>query len=101
MRFEEYRRYDAVALADLVGKGEVSAGELLDVAIARAEAVNPKINAIVHKHRRGQRVYFGNLLKEVQREAFLSSNIKFVLIATVVVFGQGVVWYSGQFWAAG
>ena len=47
--FEEYRRYDAVALADLVGKGEVSAGELLDVAIARAEAVNPKINAIVHK----------------------------------------------------
>ena len=33
------------------------------------------------------------------REAFLSSNIKFVLIATVVVLGQGVVWYSGQFWA--
>jgi hypothetical protein len=28
---------------------------------------------------------------------FLSSNIKFVLIATVVVLGQGVVWYSGQF----
>ena len=33
------------------------------------------------------------------QEAFLSSNIKFVLIATVVVLGQGVVWYSGQFWA--
>jgi MFS family permease len=33
------------------------------------------------------------------REAFLSSNMKFVLIATVVVLGQGVVWYSGQFWA--
>jgi Amidase len=49
MRFEEYRRSDAVALAGLVGKGEVSAGELLDVAIDRAEAVNPKINAIVHK----------------------------------------------------
>jgi amidase len=49
MRFEEYRHFDAVALAGLVGKGEVSAGELLDVAIARAEAVNPKINAIVHK----------------------------------------------------
>ena len=49
MRFEEYRQYDAVALAGLVGKGEVSAGELLDLAIARAEAVNPKINAIVHR----------------------------------------------------
>ena len=33
MRFEEYRRYDAVALAGLVGKGEVSAGELLNVAL--------------------------------------------------------------------
>ena len=33
------------------------------------------------------------------REAFLSKNIKYVLIATVVVLGQGCVWYSGQFWA--
>jgi amidase len=49
MRFEEYRRCDAVALAGLVAKGDVSARELLDVAIARAEAVNPKINAIVHR----------------------------------------------------
>ena len=31
--------------------------------------------------------------------AFLSANIKYVLIATVVVLGEGVVWYSGQFWA--
>jgi MFS family permease len=33
------------------------------------------------------------------KEAFLSSNIKYILIATVVLIGQGVVWYSGQFWA--
>jgi MFS family permease len=33
------------------------------------------------------------------REAFLSRNIRFVLIASVVVLGQGCVWYSGQFWA--
>jgi MFS family permease len=33
------------------------------------------------------------------REAFLSANVKYVLIATIVVLGQGVVWYSGQFWA--
>ena len=59
MRFEEYRRYDAVAFADLVGKGEVSAGELLDVAIARAEAVNPKINAIVHKQYEQARATIG------------------------------------------
>jgi MFS family permease len=33
------------------------------------------------------------------REAFLSANVKYVLIATIVVLGQGVVWYSGKFWA--
>jgi MFS family permease len=33
------------------------------------------------------------------KEAFLSANIKFVLIASIIVIGEGVVWYSGQFWA--
>src|SRR5690349_12346135 len=33
------------------------------------------------------------------REAFWSENIRYVLIASVVVIGEGVVWYSGQFWA--
>ena len=34
------------------------------------------------------------------REAFGNpANLKFVLIACIVVLGQGVVWYSGQFWA--
>ena len=33
-------------------------------------------------------------------EAFLNpANLKYVVIATIVVLGQGVVWYSGQFWA--
>src|SRR5690349_280721 len=33
------------------------------------------------------------------REAFWSENIRYVLIASVVVIGEGVVWYSSQFWA--
>lgn len=33
------------------------------------------------------------------REAFWSQNVKYVLIASVVVIGEGVVWYSSQFWA--
>lgn len=45
--FDEYVRYDATALATLVQTGEVSPGELLETAIARAEAVNPQLNAIV------------------------------------------------------
>jgi MFS family permease len=34
------------------------------------------------------------------REAFLDpANLKYVVIATIVVLGEGVVWYSSQFWA--
>ena len=41
----------------------------------------------------------GRMTKNPWKEAFLSANIKFVLIATIIVIGEGVVWYSGQFWA--
>jgi MFS family permease len=41
----------------------------------------------------------GQMTRNPWKEAFLSSNIKYILIATVVLIGQGVVWYSGQFWA--
>ena len=49
MRFEEYRKHDAVSLTGLIAKRQVSAKEVLEVAIGRAEQVNPAINAIVHK----------------------------------------------------
>src|ERR1700730_18150544 len=49
MKVEEYRKHDAISLAGLIAKGEVSAEEVLETAIARAEQVNPAINAIVHK----------------------------------------------------
>src|SRR5712691_9336993 len=41
----------------------------------------------------------GGLTKNPWREAFVSANFKYVVIASVVVLGQGCVWYSGQFWA--
>jgi MFS family permease len=41
----------------------------------------------------------GQMTKNPWKEAFMSSNIKLVLIASIVVIGEGVVWYSGQFWA--
>ena len=41
----------------------------------------------------------GQTVRNPWREAFLSRNIKYVVIASVVVIGQGCVWYSGQFWA--
>src|SRR6266478_5565969 len=41
----------------------------------------------------------GGMVRNPWKEAFLSSNIKYILVAIVVLIGQGVVWYSGQFWA--
>ncbi len=49
MSFQEYRSHDGLALADLVRRGEVSASEVLQLAIARAEAVNPDLNCIVEQ----------------------------------------------------
>lgn len=47
---KDYDRYDAMGLADLVRTRRVSAQELLDAAIARTEAVNPRVNAVVAQH---------------------------------------------------
>ena len=50
MAFREYGSHDAVGLADLVRKKQVSASELLDEAIARTAKVDQQINAVVVKH---------------------------------------------------
>lgn len=47
MRYDEYRRHDAIGLAELVARREVSPGELIDLAAARMAEVNPQINAVV------------------------------------------------------
>lgn len=49
MTWDEYREHDAVGLAELVKSGAVSPIELLEAAIARADAVEPTINAIRHR----------------------------------------------------
>jgi amidase len=47
LSFTDYVQHDATSLANLVQTGQVSPAELLETAIARAEAVNPTLNAIV------------------------------------------------------
>ncbi|MEJ1968886.1 MAG: amidase family protein [Rhizomicrobium sp.] len=49
MAFAEYSDFDGLGLAHLVRKGEVTPLELLDAAIARTEAHNPRLNAVVYK----------------------------------------------------
>ncbi len=46
----DYLREDATGLAALVRSRKVSAAELLEIAIARTEAVDPHINAVVQRH---------------------------------------------------
>ncbi|MER7878223.1 amidase [Streptomyces solisilvae] len=47
MRVTEYVNFDAVGLAELVAKGEVTSAELEAAAREAAQAVNPRINAVV------------------------------------------------------
>ncbi|MEM7335643.1 MAG: amidase, partial [Chloroflexota bacterium] len=43
----EYVNYDGLGLAELVEKGEVTPGELLETAVSLIEALDPQVNAIV------------------------------------------------------
>lgn len=44
---DEIRDLDATAQAELVAQGEISPSELVDIAVKRAGAINPEINAII------------------------------------------------------
>src|SRR3984885_5891499 len=46
MKLGEYLQHDAVGLAECVARGEISAGELLDLALRQSAAAQSKTNAI-------------------------------------------------------
>ena len=45
--FQEYNQYDALGLAELVKKKEISPAEICEEAIERIEKVNPQLNAVI------------------------------------------------------
>jgi amidase len=47
MNQDDYQAQDATGLAALIAEKQVSAGEVLDAAIARMEQVNPTLNAVI------------------------------------------------------
>ncbi len=49
MVFKEYASFDGMGLAELVRKGEVTAADLVEEAIARIEKHNPTLNAVIYK----------------------------------------------------
>ena len=50
MRLPEYDKLDATEMARLVARGELKPSELLEAALERADARNPRINAIVQRY---------------------------------------------------
>ena len=47
--FNDYVRHDGLGLAALVRQGELQPSELLDCALARIDAVNPGLNAVIRR----------------------------------------------------
>ncbi len=46
---DELMDFDAIALGELIQKGEMRPTELLEIVIKRIEQLNPKLNAVIHK----------------------------------------------------
>jgi amidase len=51
MKVDDYRRHDALGLAALISRGEVGAAQVLEAAIAAADAADPGV--------RGDRPVYG------------------------------------------
>ncbi|MDP3276774.1 MAG: amidase [Deltaproteobacteria bacterium] len=63
MRFDEYVQHDGLGLAALVAQGEVSSEELVRCAIARIEAVDKSIHAVIHRR-------FARAIDEAKRKDY-------------------------------
>ena len=60
--FKEYEDHDAVGLAELVARGEITPEELLEAAIERVDARNQAVNAVTNKlYDQGRQAIAGGL----------------------------------------
>jgi amidase/6-aminohexanoate-cyclic-dimer hydrolase len=86
----DYENLDAVALADLVARREASPGELLEAALARADAVNPRINAVTQDHRELARTMIAGGLPEgpLRGVPFLIKDLYATIAGTVTSNGS-------------
>jgi amidase len=89
--FKEYGDYDALGLAELVAKGDVSPAELLDEAIDRTEKLNPKLNAVVLKHYDEAKQLIADGLPDgpFKGVPFLLKDLHLLWKGTVTSFGSG------------
>lgn len=90
--FSDYDKYDGLGLAALVKRGDVTAAELLDEAVARTEAINPKINAVIMKHYDEARAQIARGLPEglFSGVPFLLKDLHLLLKDTVTTYGSAL-----------
>jgi len=50
MKTSEYASHDALGLASLIAKGELTPLEVVDTAITAIEELDPKLNAVIHEN---------------------------------------------------
>jgi amidase len=94
MRLDDYVACDAVALAGLVHKGDVSASEVTEAAIAAVEKVDPILNALVLKDLDGAR----SRARAVNRDAPLA-GVPFLIKDIDVYTAEWPTTLSSRFFA--
>ncbi len=83
--FEDYDRYDATGLAELVRSGHITPTDLLETAIARMERVDSTVNAVVLHHQDEARSAIANGLPQgpFTGVPFLLKNLGVDLAGTI------------------
>ena len=96
--FSDCDKYDGLGLAALVKRGDVTPAELLDEAITRTEALNPKLNAVVMKHYDEARAQIAHGLPEgmFRGVPFLLKDLHLLLKGTVTTYGSALFRDSGE-----
>ncbi|GGD06480.1 amidase [Pyruvatibacter mobilis] len=89
--FSEYDQYDALGLADLVRRKDVTPTELLDEAITRLERVDTTLNAVPLRHYDEARAQISRGLPDgpFTGVPFLLKDLHLLLTGTVTTYGSG------------
>jgi len=94
---DELVDYDALAIGELIRKGEVKPDKVLEITIERIERVNPKLNAVIHKVYDEAREAAGNWSSELR--AGRAADVVFCgvpfLLKDLIAECEGVPFHEG------
>ncbi|MGQ0647373.1 MAG: amidase [Gemmatimonadaceae bacterium] len=84
MKEHEYIAHDAIGLGELVRKKEISPREVVDLAIARIDRLNPSLNAVVHT------------MADLARRGAEASTGAGVFAGVPFLIKDLLAWYAGE-----